>query len=1079
MRLLYTDINYSLTEILVKEADSYAKKGYRVFYIAPNSLSFEKERAVLELLPEQASFDITITRFAQMARYFTLKQANSGQILDENGLLMVLYQAILHLKEGDLRLYHRLQKDLPFIKQLVELYQELKTANLDVSELILENIEKKADLLTIFSEVDTILKEKDFAQVNPLTYFAREIKEGSVDQELEKTVIIVDGFTRFSAEEEYLISLLNEKCHQVVIASYASSKAYHKTFIEGNAYQASLEFLKNLSLTYQIKAEYHKSSKTYLEAFTNISRLFEAHYDFSQTDYLLSDADKEALVMWQSLNQKEEIEHVARDIRQKLYEGYRYKDILVLLGDVDAYQMQIGPIFDKYEIPYYFGKSETMSHHPLVQFIESLERCRRYNWRKEDIINLLKSSLFGDFTTEEIDHFDYYLAFADINGYTKFSRDFTVNSKDSKNRIKYDLQELNQIRIKIVTPLQALFKSQKQLGQSLIQKIVDFFTTINLAKNFQALSLGQSENVLEKDQEVWKTFTTILENYHLIFGKEKISLEESLSLLKLAMQSADYRTIPATLDVVSVKSYDLVEAHSKPFVYAIGLSQSNFPKQVKNTSLISDQERAMTNQQTDYFRRFDISSDENSKKNHYTALSLLNSAQTKLVLSFPLVLNEVSCDMSVYLSILHGFGIKLIEKDSHQFSDIDRDIGNYKSLLSQVIELNRSDLVQELNQEEASFWTVMLRYLKKRFKEEKLIFPEPKKRLQTKVISQEVIEAKYPKDKPISLSNSALTIYYNNQYKFFLQYLLGLQEIESIHPDARHHGTYLHKVFELLMADNSSLAFDAKLNKAIMTANEDKAFKTYYQNDAQGRYSLYLLEDIARSTAAILKENPALASLSQEKTFQLPIDNKLLINGTIDRIDRLKDQSIGIVDYKSSSSKFDIGKFYNGLNSQLVTYMAALKESQDQENSFFGAMYLHMQEPKLDLAKFKLLDSSIIENLYSQLTYKGIFLKDESHYLDSGIYQTKNNLYSHEEIDLLLKYNRKLYLDVEKGIREGHFLINPYTEDGKSVQGDQLKAITGFEADLDLNQARPLLKLPAKEKREGFFNLMKTANEGE
>ena len=47
MKLLYTDIPYNITEILAEEAQIAAKAGKRVFYIAPNSLSFEKERAVL------------------------------------------------------------------------------------------------------------------------------------------------------------------------------------------------------------------------------------------------------------------------------------------------------------------------------------------------------------------------------------------------------------------------------------------------------------------------------------------------------------------------------------------------------------------------------------------------------------------------------------------------------------------------------------------------------------------------------------------------------------------------------------------------------------------------------------------------------------------------------------------------------------------------------------------------------------------------------------------------------------------------------------------------------------------------
>ena len=47
MKLLYTDIQFDMTEILTKEALNKQKQ-ISEFYIAPNSLSFEKERAVLE-----------------------------------------------------------------------------------------------------------------------------------------------------------------------------------------------------------------------------------------------------------------------------------------------------------------------------------------------------------------------------------------------------------------------------------------------------------------------------------------------------------------------------------------------------------------------------------------------------------------------------------------------------------------------------------------------------------------------------------------------------------------------------------------------------------------------------------------------------------------------------------------------------------------------------------------------------------------------------------------------------------------------------------------------------------------------
>ena len=43
MKLLYTDIQFDMTEILARKAMEEAKAGKRVFYIAPNSLSFEKK----------------------------------------------------------------------------------------------------------------------------------------------------------------------------------------------------------------------------------------------------------------------------------------------------------------------------------------------------------------------------------------------------------------------------------------------------------------------------------------------------------------------------------------------------------------------------------------------------------------------------------------------------------------------------------------------------------------------------------------------------------------------------------------------------------------------------------------------------------------------------------------------------------------------------------------------------------------------------------------------------------------------------------------------------------------------------
>ena len=84
----------------------------------------------------------------------------------------------------------------------------------------------------------------------------------------------------------------------------------------------------------------------------------------------------------------------------------------------------------------------------------------------------------------------------------------------------------------------------------------------------------------------------------------------------------------------------------------------------------------------------------------------------------------------------------------------------------------------------------------------------------------------------------------------------------------------------------------------------------------------------------------------------------------------------------------------------------------------------------------------------------------------------KDVTYGKEDLETLLAYNLKLFTDAADLIRKGYFAINPYTADGRSVQGDQIKAITHFEADRHMGQARKLLKLPSKGKKEALLEMM-------
>ena len=1065
MKLLYTDIRHSLTKVLAREAERLAEAGKRVFYIAPNSLSFEKERAVLECLKTQASFAITVTRFAQMARYFVLNDVRKGQSLDDIGLGMLIYRTLTELDDRELKVYGRMKKDPQFIQQLMDLYHELQTAQMSFSDLeFLEEPEKREDLVKIFTAVTTALNKGDFDSSSQIAAFAQHILSGDTDEELADLALVIDGFTRFSAEEEYLVGLLHRKGVEIVIGTYASQKAYKTTFSEGNLYQASVDFLRKLAEDYQVKPDYIAHAEAE-DAFGRISKILESRYDFSESTVSLSELDRSQLQIWATMNQKEELEYVAKSIRQRVHDGARYKDIRLLLGDVEAYQLQLKTIFEQYQIPYYLGRSESMAQHPLVQFVESLERLKRYNFQLEDLLNLLKTGLYGDLTQEELDHFEQYLRFADIKGAGKLAKDFTVNSQG-----KFDLDHLNHIRRRVMSPLQDFFKSRSQTASGLLAKFTEFVQAARLSDNLTALLQGESQQEQERHEEVWKAFSHVLEQFAQVFVDSKVKLDDFLALVLSGMLLSNYRTVPATVDVVKVQSYDLIEPLAAPYVYAIGLTQERFPKIAQNKSLLSDEDRARLNDATDSQAELQIASSENLKKNRYTALSLMNSATRELVLSAPALVNEVEDSMSTYLLELTTapLSLPIIVKKPQASSD---DIGSYRALLSQIIEFHQEEIDREWTAEEQTFWAVVVRVLRKKLAAEGISIPRISKELRSEPLQSDTLQALYPEGQALRLSASALTEYFKNQYGYFIKYVLGLQEEWSIHPDARSHGTFLHRIFERALQDDVHSDFDQRLESAIHETMQEPEFTNLYNQSSESHFTQQLLLDTARATGQVLAHTKEIETIGEETAFgddALPfliLENgrAVTVRGKVDRIDRLlSDGSLGVVDYKSSETKFSFEKFFNGLHSQLPTYLATVQEMTDQSASsgLFGAMYLQMTDPIVSLKDTKELEDAVKEAAKT-MQYKGLFLADKLASLGAVYEKSKVNSLSQEELAILLAYNAILYKKAAEGILSGQFAMNPYTENGRNIAPyvDQFKSITGFEANRHLGQARQLDKL--------------------
>ena len=1042
MKVIYTGIRNPLTPILVKEAQEQVALGKRVFYIAPNSLSFEKERAVLETLPQHASFDITVTRFGQMARYLVLDELGlEEEQVDDVGLALLLYKVLASFEDKELAVFDHLRKDQAFIQSLAQLYREFRQAHMTVDQLgLLEGERKFEDIQKIFTALEKELHHGNQQLGGGLEKLVSLLQRNQ-ELDLSSIALVIDGYTRFSAEELDLIQLLHNRGVEIIIGVYASKEAYESSFLDGSIYQLSVQFIRSLEEQFQVTAHY--LSARHEGIFATLSQKLEDQYAFRDHGSMPLPKDQDQLQIWSLGNQKEELEWVAADIRRKLDQGVRYKDIRVLLGDVDAYRLQLATIFNQYQIPFYLGKAESMAYHPLVQWMDSLERLKRYNFRAEDLLQLLKTGLYTSLTREQVDQFEQYVRFADIKGLAAFSRPFKANRED-----RFDLEELNRLRQTIMEPLLAFFKAKSQLLPSLLSKWTTFMEDSHLAANMTKLTEGLEADQLDRFEQVWKAYSHILEVMAQLFAKEKLAPADFLALIHAAMQTSSYRTVPATVDVVLVQSYDLVEPMASSYVYAIGMNQANFPKTVKNTTFLSDLDREYLNQNSDSLSQLPLLEGESLMRNHYTALSVFNAAEKQLILTFPQRLNDGESQVSSYLKLVSDMGVSIQNLGQNK----EEAVGNYYSLLSLLVEEEQEAIQEAWTKEEATFWSAALRVLKKKLEAGGLQLPEIWQGPTSQALSAESLALLFPAGEPLYLSASKLKTFYQNQYLYFLQNILRLEEPLSIHPDARTHGSYLHEIFEYYLKEQ-----DGDMETAILKTNQDPIFEQIYGEDQEARFTQLQLMEIAQAMTPVLK-NPELYQTVEEEAafgqadqpdFYLADGRPVVIRGFIDRVDQLTaNGSLGVVDYKSSDQSFNLRDFYYGLNSQLPTYLEALRKG--GQEAVFGAMYLHMKKPLLKIDELK--SDSILQDALKQLSYKGLFEADAA----KSLKPSKNTSFSSQEMELILAYNRYLYEKTAQAIVTGHFAINPFTKDQKAVDSysNDHTAITGFEANVHMNQAR-------------------------
>ncbi|USS91886.1 PD-(D/E)XK nuclease family protein [Fructobacillus americanaquae] len=982
--------------------------------------------------------------------------------------------------------------------------------------------QKLRDLAIVADAFNEALAERYLLAQEALPYFV----EQSENLDLSNTVIYLEGFTGFTAGEWSVIHFLIEKTDLTL--AILGDKDQLTTFESGDVYAKPL----TTALTIIKRAKHKEIDITVLDGRQRQSFDLVADHPVepaekqaatqSVSENKTRKTTKEILLpVWAKLgsyqepeekqvepdlqafvadNTVTELEEVARRIRQDLQEqpDLRLRDILVLARDLGPYSKHLPAVMNQFDLAYFLDNDIKMGNHPLVELVTKLLGPANQAFYPENILTILKTGFLrpsqdgqlisDDIYFETVAYLDNYLAGHRPSARKWHDRQaqfilFEDNGEpdrpgfDQDQRVNHRLNLLKGFVVEALDAMHQGLKRAKTLsaGARFLMTYLDQFQVKKAIINHRDALVAAGDLVkAQQVMEVWQLFINILDQVLQVSGEQVFDRQVFLASLQSGFSGGKFTGIPNQLDQLTISEAGIVQSQKYRILYFIGGTRSALPAQVKNKTVLTDQDRllvqpALAEQETPRYLRQTAAAQ--MAEENLVFYGALQTASSKVVLSYPLLNQEgQKNEMSPYYSRLLNFFLVPVQPVAGQAKNLAdltaHYLGTPAATLSQLAKM--TDIVgQETDFQivrdtlaDAGLGGQVDKVLSSRHYQNQA-------RILTPALAKELFQ------RPLRVSISQIEAFYQNPYEYFLKYGLHLQERPSAELDAASTGIIYHDLFEkaifnLIEKKESLRDLTPADIKAVVQGELERLVQeppfAELNEDGQGKTVAKYLDQVAQE---LLKQLTQAAQTNQsvpdrvETLFGFPQgdlmalslgegDREVIVRGKIDRLDRQDPDGnfATLVDYKTSKKTFSYRDAANGLQLQLLTYWQAVQENAKQLGiqNVGGAFFAPIQQEVIPLAKFRGdVDELLAGKATSQsFQYRGLAL-DNPDYLDelerlapkekARYYQltmskdgqptATSETIAAADFALLAKKNRELLQEAAAKIQAGQFPIRP------------------------------------------------------
>ena len=272
--------------------------------------------------------------------------------------------------------------------------------------------------------------------------------------------------------------------------------------------------------------------------------------------------------------------------------GFRYRDIAVIVPDLDRYRSCLAEAFDEADISFFMDRKKGIMSNPLIELVRSALQVLLQNFSYDSVIRFLRCGLSG-LNQDETDILDNYVHGAGIRGASAWQSDFT---RSFKNSGEIDFALLNDIRGRAIAPLIRFRQNEKGKVASftsgirtLVEELEASIPMEKWAEQFESAgdALLAREYAGSKD-----ALFELLDKADELLGDERMSVREFAEMLDAGINEYKAGAVPHYLDQVQVGDINRSRLTELKALIFIGMNDDILPAKGGNGGILTEDERS-------------------------------------------------------------------------------------------------------------------------------------------------------------------------------------------------------------------------------------------------------------------------------------------------------------------------------------------------------------------------------------------------------------------------------------------------------------------------------------------------------